>query len=403
MCSSSSCYVNTATSALGYDLFDYQRAAAEDVRLQAEAETAPRLCLYYRTGAGKTATALLCLYALGEADALIVAPPSTHDSWAEMAQKLGILATVVSHAKFRMRTFKLSRSTPIIVDEFHQLGGVKADGWQKLDKAAKALKKAVIICSATPNYNDAERCYCVEKIIDPVSVKGGYLEFLYTNCDTAQNPFGATPLVQGFRYFESSVEYLTSLSQVHVVPDTVSYSISDYAVYEHLDQAFSRYGLSIYEDRLMASSIEKRHMVDRMNAMGYSTKFLRSEVLDALFQLTEKSTTPVLLFANSAKIATAAYESLKQSAMGVGLITGSTSKKNKLRILDEFRTGGMSVLVGTASLATGTDGLDQVCDHLIILDDTNDNSLRRQLIGRILPRGLDTDASNKVIDRIIYT
>ena len=59
------------------------------------------------------------------------------------------------------------------------------------------------------------------------------------------------------------------------------------------------------------------------------------------------------------------------------------------------------MLIGTASLATGTDGLDKMCDTLIILDDTDDDSLRRQLIGRIMPRGADTDTSKKKVYRFV--
>lgn len=52
------------------------------------------------------------------------------------------------------------------------------------------------------------------------------------------------------------------------------------------------------------------------------------------------------------------------------------------------------MLVATATLATGTDGLDKVCDTLLILQDTQDDSLRRQLIGRILPRGDGASKTN---------
>ena len=48
-----------------------------------------------------------------------------------------------------------------------------------------------------------------------------------------------------------------------------------------------------------------------------------------------------------------------------------------------------------------TDGLDKMCDWLIILDDTEDDAMRRQLIGRIMPRGLDTDASGKHVYRVL--
>ena len=56
-------------------------------------------------------------------------------------------------------------------------------------------------------------------------------------------------------------------------------------------------------------------------------------------------------------------------------------------------------LVGTQTLATGTDGLDKMCDLLVILDDTEDNAMRRQLIGRIMPRGHATAVAhtNRVI------
>jgi superfamily II DNA or RNA helicase len=83
-----------------------------------------------------------------------------------------------------------------------------------------------------------------------------------------------------------------------------------------------------------------------------------------------------------------------------GIVTGQTPKKTKELIIQEFRDGEYDVLVGTASLATGTDGLDKMCDWLVILDDTDDDALRRQLIGRIMPRGSDTDASKKQVYRL---
>ena len=47
------------------------------------------------------------------------------------------------------------------------------------------------------------------------------------------------------------------------------------------------------------------------------------------------------------------------------------------------------------------DGLDKVCDMLIIMEDTLDASLRRQLIGRILPRGSANNAASKMIYRLV--
>jgi superfamily II DNA or RNA helicase len=85
----------------------------------------------------------------------------------------------------------------------------------------------------------------------------------------------------------------------------------------------------------------------------------------------------------------------------VGLVTGQTPAKKKSARLEAFKDGVLDVLVGTATLATGTDGLDKVCDWLVIFDDTDDDALRRQLIGRIMPRGMDVDASRKNVHRLV--
>jgi superfamily II DNA or RNA helicase len=85
------------------------------------------------------------------------------------------------------------------------------------------------------------------------------------------------------------------------------------------------------------------------------------------------------------------------------IVTGATSGKTKDNRIESFRQGAIKNLIGTASLATGTDGLDKVCDLLIILDDTDDDSLRRQLIGRIMPRGAQPQgAHDKYVYRLVF-
>jgi hypothetical protein len=42
---------------------------------------------------------------------------------------MGVAVTPMSHAKFRQNTTKVSRSVPIIADEFHLFGGQKGKGW----------------------------------------------------------------------------------------------------------------------------------------------------------------------------------------------------------------------------------------------------------------------------------
>lgn len=87
----------------------------------------------------------------------------------------------------------------------------------------------------------------------------------------------------------------------------------------------------------------------------------------------------------------------------VRLVTGKTSLAEKNSAVEAFNRGDLKVLIGTSTLATGTDGMDKVCDHLIILDDTEDDAQRRQLIGRIMPRGASSDTSSKRVTRFNFT
>ena len=81
------------------------------------------------------------------------------------------------------------------------------------------------------------------------------------------------------------------------------------------------------------------------------------------------------------------------------MITGKHSSKSaeavKQWYLDQEYPD--RVLVGTATLATGVDGIDKVCDQLLIFDRLDgDPSKERQLIGRVLPRGT-TDRPTHVV------
>jgi len=152
----------------------------------------------------------------------------------------------------------------------------------------------------------------------------------------------------------------------------------------------------------MASRLEKEHaraMAQRFHPDGR----IRQELWDALEQMVGEVATPTLIYCQSAEIAEQLHEVLYRSDVSVALLTGKKSGKEKRAIIAEFINGDYDVLIGTATLATGVDGLDKVCDQLIIFHDiVGDDALRRQLIGRIMPRGADTDTSRKLVHRFIF-
>ena len=378
----------------GFALFDYQREFLDGLVQQPQ----QRALLFYKTGAGKSLTALAGMITLGYSQCIVIAPPSTHEQWEEMGQKLGVTVIPMSHARFRMKDTKLSRHTPVIADEFHLFGGQKGIGWKKMDRLAQHLQAPLLLLSATPNYNDAERCYCIQHVLDPLSCRGGYLQFIYQNCETEQNPFGMEPKVVGFLHHKDAAEYLASLPGVYYLPDDLVYTIKDIPYREELPHELWQFGYDRRRHRMVASIIEMTHTT-RLQGLVTEDGFIRPAVMAEVRKLAGKG--PMLVYCNHATVADAMARTCDRDKQGYRLVTGSTTKVLKDRILREFRQGQVSLLIGTASLATGTDGLDRVCDTLVILDDTDDDALRRQLIGRIMPRGDYISLADKQVFRLL--
>ena len=377
------------------ELFDHQQDFLDEL---VKRPTPQRECIYFKTGAGKSLTAMLGMHTLGYTDVLVIAPPATHPQWVALGWQLDMKVEVMSHAKFRMKDTKLSRTQAVIADEFHMFGGQKGQGWRKLDTLAQHLKAPLFLLSATPNYNDAERCYCVQHILDPDSCRGGYLQFLYQNCTTEQNPFGMEPIVTGFQRYDSAAEYLASLEGVYYLPDDLVYQIHDVAYDEELDDALVTYGYNRRNHSMVASIMEARHTA-RYQGLVAEDGHLHKHVFSKVLGYVLKSDTPVLIYCNHATIAEALARSFDRARQRYAVVTGDTPKLTKHTIIHEFLAGHHDVLIGTATLATGTDGMDRVCNTLLILDDTDDDALRRQLIGRIMPRGDFVSIADKQVIR----
>lgn len=387
-----------AEKILGKTLMDHQ---SEALKVFGELPEPKRICLYHRTGAGKSITALLTLVLNGWTSALVIAPKSTHKQWVDLGESLGMNLEIITHAKFRQPNYLVSRSRPVVADEFHMLGGHKGVGWKKMDRLAASLQAPMILGSATPNYNDVERCYCVEKVLDPPSVKGGFLNFIYTHCITQENPWSVTPTVEKFREYANAEAYLVDLPNVVSLPDPYDPVIIDIFLESSTSTEFENMGLDRRNDRIMASDMEKRWARRRMDRTTPNGK-LKLVVYDVLERIAGQVAGPLLVFSESTEAAAALYHSALDRGVTVGLITGATKEAVRENFLDSFRKGQMDLLIGTSALATGTDGIDKVCDTMVILDDTSDPSLRRQLMGRILPRGLDVDYSKKQFFRILF-
>ena len=378
--------------------FDYQLAALDGE--QSTNAVDMRACLYYRTGAGKTYTALALIKLAGEDRVTVVAPPATHPAWKQHGEAIGLEVHTISHALYRMPTTKFPRQMPFIIDEFHMLGGQGGKGFDRARRHTRGVLAPVIILSATPNYNDVERVFCVQTILDPHSVKGGYPAWIYQNCETETNPFGALPNIKGFLDGKPAKDHLAALPHVYYVEDPHDdFQITDVVLPTAVHHALEEYGLNLRSERIVASLMEYKS-ASRLYQLIGEDGLLRDEVWDELDRVMREGTYPALVFCARSTIARAAFVTALEHGLAAGLVVGDTKRSEAEQLLIKFREGNLDVLFGTATMSTGVDGLDKVCDMLILLDDTDDDSLRRQVIGRILPRGSSSDISKKIVARL---
>lgn len=393
---------------LGFELFDHQKEVINGIANRV-AEGHLRSLVFYPTGKGKTITALAALHNLGHAEALVVAPPATHSAWKKVGTQLGMELTMMSHAKFRMKDTKVSRHVPIIADEFHLFGGRKGVGWKKFKAIAVRLQVPVIMLSATPNYNDAERVYCIHYILDPHKLKGGFEAFLYQNC-LLEPSFRGLPDVTGFKNFDTAADYLAAQDDVYYLPDEAAFSIKDKWFDTDLPPEWKELNYDPRTGLLMHSLMTRRISAERWALLDIGPHpddvYLRREVQSWLMHVIERAPKNVMIFCNHSTTAHAIQSSIPRHTdeLRGGLVTGATPSGVRDSLLEWFMepSDTKKVLVGTATLATGTDGIDKVCDTMVILQDTPDDALRRQLVGRILPRGASGNYSEKEIYRATY-
>lgn len=371
--------------AFGISSFYPHQVDAFEAILEQERKAA---CLYYPTGKGKTKTALVMMKLLGQDELLVIAPPSTQADWVAEGRLLGQQVTAISHAKFREPSYNVpSRDTAIIVDEFHLLGKRTSVGWKKFDRRiAPHLRAPFIICSATPSYNGLDRVYCVHHVLDPVAAAGGYAQYQLEHC-LLEVAYRGLPNVVGFKEYANAAEFLEALPGVYYMDDLAQFDIVDTFHSVPIPNEWRTHNFDSRTQLMMHSGMTRRVSWQKLHYLDDRGE-LRSDVAD---WLTDRiSNKPVLVYCDKATIATAAATTL-----GAELLTGKTSPKKKDEIIRNFRAGRIPVLVATATLVTGTDGLDKVCDTMLILQDTQDDSLRRQLVGRILPRGDNTNTNQQ--------
>jgi len=206
--------------------------------------------------------------------------------------------------------------------------------------------------------------------------------------------------VLGFRNYPDAASYLADQPGVFYLPDDLVYTIDDISYNEDLSDELTEFGYDRRKHKMIGSIMEARQTA-RFQGLVAENGRLRFEVFEDIVAGVLSKHKPVLIYCNREQVAQALARSMDFYCMKYAMVTGKTPKLLKETIIQEFLSGEHSILIGTATLATGTDGMDRVCDTLLILDDTDDDALRRQLIGRIMPRGDFVSTAAKQVLRLL--
>jgi len=359
-----------------------------------------RMLIFFPTGKGKTKTGLALLAARGITKAVVIAPLKVQDDWKRDAAVLGISVRVDTVEKFRLNATQYQKGVPIVVDEAHKLGGHTAIGWKKLNRMAVTLGAPIILMSATPNYNDEERVFCMTAIMDEQPNRN-FLQWVIDNCITKPNYFSKIPDVLGFKGYDGALDFLVQQPWTAFIEDDATWKAVKFKLPAQTDTVFEDYGYDAVTHRIMNSDMEKRHR--RVNKAFIDDRgMIRDDIWDEVLAVAWGYTNynQWLIFCNHKTVAEALYKTFQVHMHDeTWLITGATKEDEVERSKQAFIRSDRGVLIGTSTLAEGVDGLDKTCQALLILDDiVGDPSKRRQLIGRILPRGADDK-----IERLVVT
>ncbi|QPL14159.1 DNA helicase [Microbacterium phage Atraxi] len=358
-----------------------------------------RIFLFFPTGEGKSKTALALVATQDYDKCVVIAPLKTHDAWIRDAGVLGIQIKVYTHEKFRMKGTHTPTNVPWIIDEYHKLGGHDGEGFKKWKRLSTKITELVVGASATPNYNKPDRAWCLEVAFDQSPIYN-YGDWIFKHCRTEPNRFAYYPKVLGFLNFPDVIGYLADKPWIAYIEDTATWTPDTLELTRQDKWWYERFGYSPRHHKIVGSRMEKDHKrveLDFIDDEGY----IHGTVTDRLSYLMYKyrnEHTHWLIFCAHKSIAEALYRTAQErwEDQGVWIITGDT--KDIVPIRKEFVEAESGWLICTTAIAEGVDGLDKVCHALLLLDDiVGDNAKRRQIIGRILPRGSADDAERIVV------
>lgn len=380
------------------EIEDYQKEAIDGIgALLLSTEKVKNSLMYFSMGKGKTLTggqiALNAQNAGLVSSVIVVAPPSTHKQWEELLTKyLTISFKVVSHQWLGKNEALLSKNLSgmlAIVDEVHQ----SANRGKTLTKTVTRLINAcygAILMSGTPFRNKEERLYVVHSwLFENV---GSYEAWLHLHCNTEPDRFAYYPKFLSFKVgeIEDFLNYIDSgsLKRIFIEKESLVFKKTEInlPMINHDAKILEKY--SVYGNNRIQVANSVRQKLAYLNYLKYcryidrdsNGEMVLSEPRDDIIEIIRRySDRNPIVYSFSSKVSKMFFQKYGKGSFQVD---GKTPKKKKEETIALYKKE-KGIMFATDSISTGTDGLQEVTNLIIILDDTMDGTNREQLIGRI--------------------
>lgn len=207
----------------------------------------------------------------------------------------------------------------------------------------------------------------------------------------------ATPVINNLNEGRSLVEMITGLT--HDELETKATVANCMRLYQRLFTLGTRWKPN-YEPQLVKNRIEIdcSDYLDEIRALGkrhsplHLEKILTAARLPVILEHCERGKKTLVYTLYVKEIDKMLYDALTAKGLKVGFCTG-TDKSG----LQGFLEGDVDVLIGSSAIGTGVDGLQHVCNKLIVNVLPWTNAEYEQLVGRIYRQGQQADTVDVII------
>lgn len=353
-------------------------------------------------GAGKTLAATLAVLAADAREVLVVCPKPVIGQWvAEFRQghsdvevKVGLpkgepgdrsthaRVWVTNYESFQGDVKKVEARSGLLVglldaivfDEIHM---AKASETAAVSKRHKALVKftdacadvrediVVIGASATPVINDLSEALAVLRLVEGPATRRFPTSPTIRNSAIAHRRLAAS----GMRL---RPKYGVTLNREDVVVDVTDRLAS----------------IAANADRLM-----REREVKRMNP-AIMEQALIIEKIPSIVERVKGTRGPSIVFSMyTTDMVEPIIAAMGEAGLRAAPFTGVESESERDEALAAFKAGDLDVIVGSSPIGTGVDGLQEVCNHMVVASMSWTAAADDQLVGRLFRQGQTSDVT----------